>query len=116
MKKVQSLFNSKSYDMFFVIGEHWGPLSLVMECVGSPPQPIGSRQVSESWLWREPPPYEDFRDGRPKELIGTPIKGLYMADYQAFSALFMGGIPTAIESGKRAIKAVLVGVPPTERI
>ena len=26
MKKVQSLFNSKSYDMFFVIGEHWGAI------------------------------------------------------------------------------------------
>jgi len=54
------------------------------------------------WSWD----YEDFRDDQPKELIGTPIKGLYMAGYQAFSALFMGGIPTAMESGKRAAKAV----------
>ena len=64
------------------------------------------------WSWD----YEDFRDDQPKELIGTPIKGLYMAGYQAFSALFMGGIPTAMESGKRAAKAVLQGMGPIEKI
>jgi phytoene dehydrogenase-like protein len=64
------------------------------------------------WSWD----YEDFRDDQPKELILTPIKGLYMAGYQAFSALFMGGIPTAMESGKRAAKAVLQGMGPVEKI
>jgi all-trans-retinol 13,14-reductase len=64
------------------------------------------------WSWD----YEDFRDDQPKELIGTPIKGLYMAGYQAFSALFMGGVPTAMESGKRAARAVLQGMGPTEKI
>jgi len=64
------------------------------------------------WSWD----YEDFRDDQPKELIRTPIKGLYMAGYQAFSALFMGGIPTAMESGKRAAKAVLQGMGPVEKI
>jgi all-trans-retinol 13,14-reductase len=64
------------------------------------------------WSWD----YEDFRDDQPKELIGTPIKGLYMAGYQAFSALFMGGLPTAMESGKRAAKAVLQGMGPVEKI
>jgi phytoene dehydrogenase-like protein len=64
------------------------------------------------WSWD----YEDFRDDQPKELIGTPINGLYMAGYQAFSALFMGGIPTAMESGKRAAKAVLQGMGPVEKI
>lgn len=64
------------------------------------------------WSWD----YENFRDDRPKELIGTPIKGLYMAGYQAFSALFMGGIPTAIESGKRAARAVLQGMGPLQEI
>jgi phytoene dehydrogenase-like protein len=64
------------------------------------------------WSWD----YEDFRDDQPKELIGTPIKGLYMAGYQAFSALFMGGVPTAMESGKRAAKAVLQGIGPVEKI
>ncbi|MGQ9648362.1 MAG: hypothetical protein ACUVWO_17715, partial [Thermodesulfobacteriota bacterium] len=64
------------------------------------------------WSWD----YEDFRDDQPKELIGTPIKGLYMAGYQAFSALFMGGVPTAMESGERAAKAVLEGTGPVEEI
>jgi phytoene dehydrogenase-like protein len=64
------------------------------------------------WSWD----YEDFRDDQPKELIGTPVKGLYMAGYQAFSALFMGGVPTAMESGKRAAKAALEGAPATEKI
>jgi phytoene dehydrogenase-like protein len=64
------------------------------------------------WSWD----YEDFRDDQPKELIGTPIKGLYMAGYQAFSALFMGGIPTAMESGKRAAEAVLKGTDPINKI
>lgn len=64
------------------------------------------------WSWD----YEDSRDDQPTELIGTPIKGLYMAGYQAFSALFMGGVPTAMESGKRAAKAVLRGMGPIEEI
>jgi len=64
------------------------------------------------WSWD----YEDFRDDQPKELIRTPIKGLYMAGYQAFSALFMGGVPTAMESGKRASRAVLRGAGPIEEI
>ena len=64
------------------------------------------------WSWD----VEDFQDGKPKELIRTPIKGLYMAGYQAFSALFMGGIPTAMESGIRAAKAVLDGVDPIEEV
>ena len=64
------------------------------------------------WSWD----YEDLRDDQPKELIGTPIKGLYMAGYQAFSALFMGGVPTAMGSGKRAARAVLQGMEPVEKI
>jgi phytoene dehydrogenase-like protein len=64
------------------------------------------------WSWD----YEDLRDDKPRELIRTPIKGLYMVGYQAFSALFMGGVPTAMESGKRAAKAVLDGAGPIEEI
>lgn len=64
------------------------------------------------WSWD----HEDFRDYQPQELIGTPIKGLYMAGYQAFSALFWGGVATAMESGKRAAKAVLQGTGPLETI
>jgi all-trans-retinol 13,14-reductase len=65
-----------------------------------------------SWSWN----YEDRPDTRARELVRTPIQGLYMAGYQAFSALFMGGIPTAMESGKRAAKAVLQGDGPVEKI
>ena len=64
------------------------------------------------WSWD----YKDFQDDQAKALILTPIRGLYMAGYQAFSALFMGGIPTAMESGKRAAKAVLQGTGPVEKI
>ena len=64
------------------------------------------------WSWD----YEDFQDEKPKELIRTPIKGLYMAGYQAFSALFIGGIPTAMASGKRAAEAVINVVDPIEEI
>ena len=64
------------------------------------------------WSWD----YEDLRDDKPKELIRTPIKGLYMVGYQAFSALFMGGVPTAIESGRRAAQSVLDGAGPIEEI
>ena len=71
-----------------------------------------SRGTVAGWSWD----YEDFRDGQPKELIRTPFQGLYMAGYQAFSALFMGGVPTAMESGKRAAKAVLQGMGPVEKI
>jgi hypothetical protein len=39
-----------------------------------------------------------------------------MAGYQAFSALFMGGVPTAMESGKRAASAVLLNVDPIDKI
>ncbi|OGP89450.1 MAG: hypothetical protein A2157_13370 [Deltaproteobacteria bacterium RBG_16_47_11] len=63
------------------------------------------------WSWD----YADFQDNQPRELIRTPVRGLYMAGYQAFSALFMGGVPTAMESGKRAARAVLEGTGPTEK-
>ena len=64
------------------------------------------------WSWD----YEDFYDDRPGELIRTPIKGLYMAGYQAFSALFMGGVPTAMKSGVLAAEAVLQGAGPAQEI
>ncbi len=64
------------------------------------------------WSWD----YEDFHDNQPKELIRTPIHGLFMTGYQAFSALFMGGVPTAMESGRRAAQAVLEGALPLQKI
>jgi phytoene dehydrogenase-like protein len=64
------------------------------------------------WSWD----YDNFRDEQPRELIGTPTKGLCMAGYQAISALFMGGVPTAMESGRRAAKVVLQGADPIYEI
>jgi phytoene dehydrogenase-like protein len=64
------------------------------------------------WSWN----YEDCSDYRPRELVRTPVKGLYMAGYQGFSTIFMGGVPTAMESGKRAAQAVLQGAGPVEEI
>jgi phytoene dehydrogenase-like protein len=64
------------------------------------------------WSWD----YDDFQDYRARELVLTPIQGLTMAGYQAFSALFMGGIPTAMESGKRAAQAILQGTGPIEKV
>ena len=71
-----------------------------------------SQGAVAGWSWDD----EDFQDEKPKEMIRTPIRGLYMAGYQAFSALFMGGIPTAMESGKRAARAALEGAGPMEEI
>jgi hypothetical protein len=39
-----------------------------------------------------------------------------MAGYQGFSTIFVGGVPTAMESGKRAAQAVLQGEGPVEKI
>lgn len=64
------------------------------------------------WSWN----YEDYPDYLPRELVRTPIKGLYMAGYQGFSTIFMGGIPTAMESGKRAAQAALKGAGPVKEI
>ena len=64
------------------------------------------------WSWN----YEDCPDYHPRELVRTPIQGLYMAGYQAFSTLFMGGVSTAVESGKRAAQAVLQEAGPVEKM
>ncbi len=54
-------------------------------------------------------------DWRPRELVLTPVAGLYMAGHQALSALFRGGVPTALEAGHRAARDVLAGAPPETR-
>jgi len=64
------------------------------------------------WSWD----YGDFSDSQARELIRTPIRGLFMAGIQAFSGLFMGGVPTAMESGLRAAHAVLEGAGPTDEV
>ena len=60
------------------------------------------------WSWD----YVDFHDYQPRELILSPIRGLYMAGYQAYSALFLGGVPTALLSGYKAAEAALAGTGP----
>jgi len=42
------------------------------------------------------------------------VRNLFMAGYQAFSALLMGGVATAMESGRRAAAAVLQGLGPAD--
>ncbi len=64
------------------------------------------------WSWN----CEDFCDYKSQELVLTPIRGLYMAGYQAYSALFMGGVPTAMVSGYRAAEAVLGNAGPIDRL
>jgi phytoene dehydrogenase-like protein len=64
------------------------------------------------WSWD----YSDFKDFQPRELIRTPIRGLFMAGVQAFSGLFMGGVPAAMMSGLRAAQAVLEGTGPTDEV
>jgi len=46
------------------------------------------------------------------ELIRTPIAGLYMAGYQAFSMLALGGVPSAMLSGLKAAEYLLAGAGP----
>jgi len=71
-----------------------------------------SQGAVAGWSWD----YEDNRDYRPLELMRTPIRGLYMVGYQAYSALFMGGIPTAIQSGQQVAELVLKGAGPSNEV
>ena len=62
------------------------------------------------WSW-------DFRDnplGEARELVRTPIAGLFMAGHQAFSMLALGGIPSALLSGWRAAEYILAGADPVD--
>ncbi len=71
-----------------------------------------SQGAVAGWSWD----FEDNFDYLPLELVKTPILGLYMAGYQAYSALFMGGMPTAMASGQRAAEALLQSAGPIEDI
>jgi phytoene dehydrogenase-like protein len=71
-----------------------------------------SQGAVAGWSWD----YEDNPGYRPSELIQTPIHGLYMAGYQAYSALFMGGLPMAMASGRRAAEAFLEGTGPVRQV
>ncbi len=60
------------------------------------------------WSWD----FEDNRDYEARALLDTPVAGLYMAGYQAFSSLFAGGVPTALKSGTGAAEKVIAGAGP----
>ena len=64
------------------------------------------------WSWD----YEYNSGYQAVELVRTPIRGLYMAGYQAYSALFMGGVPMAVASGHSAADALLQGAGPVEEV
>jgi phytoene dehydrogenase-like protein len=62
-----------------------------------------SRGAVAGWSWD----YGDSRDEQVRQLVRTPLEGLYMAGYQALSSLFSGGVPTAMESGLLAARSVM---------
>jgi phytoene dehydrogenase-like protein len=68
-----------------------------------------SQGAVAGWSWD----YDDTKDYEPLELIRTPVEGLFMAGYQAYSNLFMGGVPTAMVSGQKAAEYCLKGATPT---
>lgn len=51
-----------------------------------------------------------------RELVLTPVSGLYMAGYEAFSMLSLGGVPSAMASGLKAAEYLLEGAGPTDEI
>ncbi|MBC7230243.1 MAG: NAD(P)/FAD-dependent oxidoreductase [Actinobacteria bacterium] len=51
-----------------------------------------------------------------KELVRTPIAGLYMAGHQAFSLLALGGVPSAMLSGLKAAAYLLAGAGPVDEM
>jgi len=64
------------------------------------------------WSWD----HLEGSDQRAVELIRTPIAGLYMAGYQAFSMLALGGVPSAMLSGLKAAEYLLAGAGPISEI
>jgi phytoene dehydrogenase-like protein len=51
-----------------------------------------------------------------RELVLTPIAGLYMAGYQAYSMLALGGVPSAMHSGLQAAEYLMQGAGPSKEI
>jgi all-trans-retinol 13,14-reductase len=65
-----------------------------------------------SWSWSD----AGEQEGVVRELVRTPVRGLYMAGYQALSTLFLGGVPTAVHSGARAADCVLRAAGPDRHV
>jgi phytoene dehydrogenase-like protein len=60
------------------------------------------------WSWD----HADFHAPAARDLVRTPVRGLYMAGHQAATALMEGGVPTAFRTGILAAECLLGGVPP----
>jgi phytoene dehydrogenase-like protein len=63
------------------------------------------------WSW-------DYVEGEKGavEIIRTPVSGLYMAGYQAFSMLALGGVPSAMLSGLKAAEYLISGAGPDDDV
>jgi phytoene dehydrogenase-like protein len=64
------------------------------------------------WSWD----YLEDEEGGAVELIRTPVSGLFMAGYQAFSMLALGGVPSAMLSGLKAAEYLLAGAGPVDEM
>jgi all-trans-retinol 13,14-reductase len=64
------------------------------------------------WSWD----YDESTVRGTVELVRTPISGLYMAGYQAFSMLALGGVPSAMLSGIKAAEYLLAGEGPVSEV
>ena len=64
------------------------------------------------WSWD----YEEGSEQGTLELVRTPVAGLYMAGYQAFSMLALGGVPSAMLSGIKAAEYLLAGAGPASEV
>ena len=64
------------------------------------------------WSWEHKEGGEDDA----VELIRTPVRGLYMAGCQAYSALALGGVPSAVLSGLHAAEYLLAETGPRARM
>ncbi len=62
-----------------------------------------SEGACAGWSWNK----DDEMGGKLRKLIKTPVNNLYMAGYQAFSQLFMGGFATAMRSGEKIAQEIL---------
>ena len=64
------------------------------------------------WSWER-----EAREGRMAiELVCTPVAGLYMAGYQAFSMLALGGVPSAMLSGLKAAEYLMASADPVSEM
>ncbi len=64
------------------------------------------------WSWE----YTEASETEALELIRTPVAALYMAGYQAYSMLALGGVPSAMLSGLKAAEYLVKGTGPVSSI